>query len=166
MKLLITQGTTPFAQRIAKRFGDERRIRYYFVSSDPIPDVLIRSGSYKEIPAANEATFVHELLKLALDRQVTHLLPLGMDEVLLLTDAKQLFIEYDIQILVPDRAALAGLEVMENPPRQLELVLLEKGLRITQNGQREEPPIDEALSGVFCISDEDIPYLCLINSNS
>lgn len=166
MKLLITQGTAPFAQRVAKHLHQDLGAQVCFASADPIPQVLLDTGHYQQIPAAGHPTFAHEMLKLVLDQEATHLLPLGMEEVVVLAASKLLFNEYDIQVLIPgiDDIDSGDVQVMENPPRQLELLLLDRGQQIgpaSVSADGRQPAFPEKLSGVFCFSDEGEPYLCL-----
>src|SRR5690554_4317281 len=124
--LLITQGLSPFAQRVSKCFEDTKVI---FASGDPIPEVLLKNGKYRQIPAVTHPSFVHELLKCALDVQATQVLPLGREEVFALSSVRPLFDEYGVQLLVPKYTLLAELEILENPPPQFDLDIRTKGDR-------------------------------------
>ena len=110
--ILLTQGTTALAQRVAN--GVLKNWPVILASSDPIPDVLLRSGNVKRIPSANHITFIHELLKLALDQNMHYVLTLDPLEQEQLQNAKPLFNEYDIELL----------EVMTNIDGEYELVRL------------------------------------------
>lgn len=156
MKMLITQGTTAFAQRVAKNFtANHPDARYSFASSAEIPNVLVASGRYKAIPTSDHPAFIHELLKLALDEGADYLLPLGRDEAVGLSGSKLLFREYGIDVLVPDLERIEGLPILENPPRSLELHLLYGSRRPNDSGETAD------LAGVFSYSDDGHPYWCL-----
>lgn len=134
--ILVTQGLKPFAQRVAKLLKD---CTVVFGTADEIPDILLRTANYVAIPSDNKHTYVHEVLKTCLDRRVDVLLPLGLYELRPIAEAKALFSEYGIAIWVPDTPSLVELAIIENPPRELQLVVLSD-----ENGP---------LSGVFARSD-------------
>lgn len=156
--VLITWGTRPFAQRVAKLLPAAQPV--LFCAADELPEVLLRSGNYLRAPRADSPAFVHEMLKICLDNNVKTLIPLGSNELYAMAEARQLFSEYGIAIWVPEVIDLAELAVIENPPRQLPLLLLHKGNTVT--GAREDEQYD-TLSGVFTPSDSgDELALCCI----
>jgi len=55
-----------------------------------------------KIPDENSASFAHELLSLCLSNHISHVIPLKEKEVVALAEAKILFEEYEIQVLIPD----------------------------------------------------------------
>lgn len=155
--VLITQGTRPFAQRVAKLLPAVQTVLF---CADELPVVLLRVGNYFKAPSTDTPAFVHEMLKLCLDNDVDTLIPLGKHELYAMAEARQLFSEYDIAIWVPEVADLTALPVIENPPRQLPLLLLHNGTAIT-------PALYgghfDTLSGVFTPSDSgDELALCCI----
>ncbi len=147
-KVLITQGTRPFAQRVAKLLSAQRVV--WFGAADEIPDVLLRMDSYLKIPRADAQAFAHEILKICLDHEIEILIPLGEHELYPMAEARQLFSEYGIAIWVPGVAQLAELPVIGNPPRQFPLMVLCHGTVVVgaHGGERYG-----ALSGVFTQSD-------------
>lgn len=95
-----------------------------FVSSEEIPTVLLENGRYFKIPKPAETTFVHELLKIALDLQADAILPLSILEIQRMSLETKLFEEYGINIHLPAAAGNGEseeVEVMVNPPRAFEL---------------------------------------------
>ncbi|WP_139378635.1 hypothetical protein [Parapedobacter luteus] len=145
--MLITQGTQPFAQRVANRLPAGQRQHMVFGSADGMPQALLSLENYLEIPKANAPAFAHEMLKICLDRNISALIPLGVNELYPLSEARQLFSEYGIAVWVPALAELAAVAVIKNPPKQLPLLLL-------LDGKIAEPPTvgDKSygtLSGVF-----------------
>lgn len=156
--VLITKGTRPLAQRVAKLLPAGPRI--LFGSSDEVPDVLLRTGNYLRIPRADAAAFVHEVLKICLDREVATLIPLGADELYPMAEARLLFDEYGIAVCVPEKARLTDLVVIENPPRQLPLLVLHDGRPIHDADGAGQY---DGLSGVFTPSDSGDEWaLCCI----
>jgi len=155
-KILITFGTRPLAMRIAKKLGADFEILY--ASSEEIPELLLKSGNYAPIPKGLLPTFAHEVLKLSLDRQIDYVLPLGGFELEALSEAKVLFEEYQISVLVPDKDLLDTIPIMENPPADLSYILLSKGKNLFDSATYEK-----SLDGLFVASDsgEDLALICV-----
>lgn len=155
-KILITFGTRPLAMRIAKRLGSDFEVIY--ASSEDIPELLLKSGNYAKIPKGLLPTFAHEVLKLSLDRQVNYVLPLGGFELEPLSEAKVLFEEYQISVLVPDKDLLETIPVMENPPADLPYKLLVNGRSLL-----DSTILERSLDGLFVTSDsgEDLALICV-----
>ncbi|MFC3196756.1 hypothetical protein ACFOET_03935 [Parapedobacter deserti] len=158
-KVLITQGTRPFAQRVAKLMSPISG-QVLFGSSDDVPNVLLRTGSYLKIPQVNAPAFIHEVLKVCLDRGINTLLPLGIHELYPMAEAQQLFSEYSVAVWVPEVTELDSIPVIKNPPVQLPLIVFKDGVPLgtTQSDDRYR-----RLSGVFSLSDSgDEAALCCI----
>ncbi|RKO70229.1 hypothetical protein D7322_17090 [Sphingobacterium puteale] len=155
-KILITFGTRPLAMRIAKKLAGKFEVLY--ASSEEIPELLLKSGNYESIPKGLLPTFAHELLKLSLDQQVDYVLPLGVFELEPLAEAKVLFEEYQIAVLVPDKDMLGTFPIIENPPAELPYVLLSKG-----NNLLEDDVAENTLDGLLVRSDseEDFALVCV-----
>lgn len=155
-KILITFGTRPLAMRIAKKLAGKFEVLY--ASSEEIPELLLKSGNYESIPKGLLPTFAHEVLKLSLDQQVDYVLPLGVFELEPLAEAKVLFEEYQIAVLVPDKDMLGTFPIIENPPAELPYVLLSKG-----NNLLEDDVAENTLDGLLVRSDseEDFALVCV-----
>ncbi len=157
-KVLITQGTRPFAQRIARLLFTESTV--LFGTADEVPAVLLQTGNYLRIASPNRPTFIHEMLKACLDNEVDVLIPLGKNELYPLAEAKQLFAEYGVTVWVPDTADLQELTIIENPPKQFALLALQGGVAVAdpQHVQRYG-----SLSGIFVPSDsgEEMALCCV-----
>lgn len=157
-KVLITQGTQPFAQRVARQLQEGCLIA--FGAADEMPDVLLRSGNYVNLPNIKSPAYVHGMLKVCLDLQVNILIPLGKHELGRLVEVKALFKEYGIEVLSPEQQVMEALVIIENPPSQLPVVIVQDGRVL--NGA-VAGPIDVRLSGVFMRSDsgEDMALCCI-----
>lgn len=156
--VLITHGIRPFAQRIARTLPIT--YRPLFGSAADIPSVLLDRDNFLSIPHVNESVFIHGVLKRCLDKGISAVIPLGIDELYPLAEARPLFSEYGIDIWVPDVATLAELPVIPNPSTQLPLILLCDGSAIV--GDNGDSRFD-GLSGVFTPSDSgDELALCCI----
>lgn len=121
--ILITHATRPLGLRIAKYL--EQQFVVEKCSSDEIPSVL--QSAYSAVPVATHPTFAHEMLKLALDKNCTYVLPLGQDEIRVLAEAAVLFEEYGVHLLCPLPQFLSEVNVLVDPASNIHLqVLFEK----------------------------------------
>lgn len=124
-RILITFGTRALGQRVAKLL--QAKFDVFFASADEIPNVLLSSGKYIKIPAGLSPTYAHELLKISLDNQIDYILPLGSFEFEPLSESKILFEEYDIQLFVPNKDVLENYMLIENPSKDLPILLILNG---------------------------------------
>jgi len=154
--ILLTQGISPFTQRIAARYFPQWQL--VFASSADIPQPLLDAGHHVAIHNPNHASFIHELLKVCLSQQVGYLLPLDREEAMVLSGAKVLFQEYGIQLLVSDPEIIGGLPEMLQPPRGLELVILSKGEELAPTSGIKK--MNEQYSGIFCFNDDGEGFQC------
>ncbi|MFD2743738.1 MULTISPECIES: hypothetical protein [Sphingobacterium] len=95
--ILLTFGTRPIAQRIAKILSPHHQV--IMATHEPIPSVL--SSTYKAIPNPANPVFAHEMLKLCLDNGIDLILPLGAHEINVLSGAAVLLEEYGIYMVCP-----------------------------------------------------------------
>jgi len=151
--LLITYATRPFSMRIAKSLAS--KFTLLSATSDEIPSVM--AEQYIKIPRGVNPTFAHELLKIALDKGCKYILPMGLDEVQTLSESIILFEEYGIQVLCPNHLALAELEVLENPHKDLELSLLINQYDVLTDEQR---PI--GYNGLGIVSDSGEEFILAV----
>lgn len=159
-RILITFGTRGLGQRIAKLVGNEFEI--FFASSEEIPSLLLNSGKYFKVPTGLQPTYAHEILKISLDHQIDYVLPLGGFEFEPLAAAKVLFAEYDIKVIVPTQDVLHDYFVIENPPKELSLVVLIGGQSLIDDFKTENSGLD----GLFVISDSGDDFaLCAVSKD-
>ena len=157
-KVLITQGTQPFAQRVGKLLDGQYEVCYG--AAGDIPAVLLRNKNYLQLPVHTEAAFEHEVLRTCLDRAVDAVIPLGEKEMDLLGRARQLFTEYGIAIWLPDAAHPSGPGLLKNPDRRFPLVVVDRGV-VMAGEQRSD--LGTTLSGVFAeVNGEKELALCCI----
>lgn len=153
-KILITYGTRPFAQRLGKHLST--KFNCHYASSEAFPDILLK-GNYRKIPTGPNPTFAHELLKLALDEGYQYILPLGKMELQALHEARILFAEYDIEVLLPE--LLDDLLLIENPPAEMDVRIVHHGTDILTGAKIAGEPF----SGAALLSDTgDTPALCIV----
>lgn len=153
-RILITYGTEALAQRIGKLLAGQFEVLY--ASSQAFPDVLLKQ-QYRKLPTAVNPTFVHELLKLALDESITYILPLGKEELPVLQGARVLLEEYDQQLLMP--LDLADTLILERPDKQMPIRLIHAGLDLLTGEQLAA----DSFSGAAVLSDSgENVVLCVI----
>ncbi len=72
-----------------------------------IPELMVKNGTMIKTPSPQSASFAHEMLTLCLDKAITMLLPLRQAELLPLAESRQLFLEFDIQLIIPQTELLS-----------------------------------------------------------
>lgn len=150
--ILITLGTRPFAQRVGKLLSSHYGVVY--ASSEPFPDILLKQH-YHRIPTGTNPTFVHEVLKLCLDKGYQMILPLSKIELQPLHEARILLEEYRITVLLPRN--LEDCFILENPAGPIRV------LKAGKDMLTDERFADADFSGVGMLSDTgEEPILCLV----
>lgn len=155
-KILITYGTRPLSQRVAKRFGS--CFSFLFATSEPFPDVLESKG-YCKIPKSDESSYEHMLLDISLSNDVKYILPMDHSESERLSKVRVLYAEYGIEILIPEvKQDGQYVKICHQPDPNLDLRLIIKGKDVETN--KTEHAID--LSGVFVSGHEGELYKVVI----
>lgn len=152
-RILITSGTTVFAQRMAKYFPT---FDVVFAANDSISSFLLHTGKYFYLPSADDSTYIHELLKLALDKQIDVILPLGLAEAEILSGSKTLFEEYGVAVLVSEPSYIQQTPYLLDPPRALSLFIA--GLESAD--LKDTPTVEAGLGGVLSQNDDGEIYQC------
>ncbi|MFZ4863858.1 hypothetical protein ACL9RF_16925 [Sphingobacterium sp. Mn56C] len=148
-RLLLTYATRPLGIRVANLMAPDFEV--LAATAEDIPSVFI--DKYIPCPAVQSASYVHEMLTLALDHHVAYILPLGLKEIAALGRSMALFEEYGIQVLCPDMEILPSLSILSNPPKALPLHLMANGKDLLEQGLAG-PSISNGL-GVFSDSGEE-----------
>lgn len=94
--VIITKGMSAQAQSHGKTYPDANII---FADSDPVPEVLVNMGKYIQLPDPTSTSFIHILLKYCLDYNASTLVLLSPQELAVVSSQKQLFEEYNIQLI-------------------------------------------------------------------
>lgn len=92
--VIITSGTSAEAQVTARKYPDARIV----FADYSVPEVLVKSGKYVQLPSINSASFIHVLLKICLDHHASVLILLSDEEKSLVEPQKLLFEEFNIQL--------------------------------------------------------------------
>lgn len=152
-RILITCGTTAFAQRIAKYC---QNFEVIFACDDNISTFLLHTGKYFALPKATDTVYIHELLKLTLDQGINWILPLGLAEAEILSGSKVLFEEYDVAVLVSEPSYIQETPYLLDPPRALSVFIT--GLETEVSNA--VPQVADGLKGVFSQNDDGEIYQC------
>lgn len=96
--ILITAANHPLSGLVSLLLQTEENI--IIVDSD--------IDTFK-LPQENSSSYAHEMLSIALSHNITHIIPLKEKEVFALAEAKVLYEEYEIQVLIPDLNQLKNL---------------------------------------------------------
>jgi hypothetical protein len=99
MYTLITAANSAQAYSLKSKLGsDNILLGDYF----DLPDMMLRSGKMLELPDPQNSSYTHQMLALCLDKNVNNIYALRKAEADQLLNAKTLFSEYGIGILVAD----------------------------------------------------------------
>jgi hypothetical protein len=101
LNILITAASTAQAHKLS-RFVDARE-KVFLGDSEDLPGISLGNKLFTKIPPSNSASFSHLLLAICLDLNINQVFPLKKAEVLALAEARQLFDEYGIKVMVPER---------------------------------------------------------------
>ena len=94
--VIITAGTSSRSQSPARAYQQHNVI---FADFLPIPSPLLSSGRFVQLPDVGAAHFIHELLKVCLDREADILVVQSPEEAKVLAGQELLFEEYNIEVI-------------------------------------------------------------------
>ncbi|MEO6521451.1 MAG: hypothetical protein ABIN91_07235 [Mucilaginibacter sp.] len=151
MNVLITAANSAQAQQLKNILAiDDVILGDHY----DMPELLVKSGKMVVTPNPKSSAFVHQMLALCLDKQIDKLYPLRRAELLPLAEARQLFEEFDITLVVPSVNTIAN-----NIPHKViggRVVIVEKG-RVVEGDFLNAVALlqDKTLNGVFKVNTED-----------
>lgn len=96
MAILITSAAESAAFRLERILCKSDVI---FADQQPLP--LLSGRLFLQIPSPDSGTFTHEILKICMDYGVNEIYPLKDGEIRELSNARQLFEEYGIKLMIP-----------------------------------------------------------------
>ena len=100
MNILITAAVTAQAYQLKRIL--EYSDTVFLGDSVDLPN-LGGDTRFVKIPVSDSSSFAHLLLTLCLDLQIEKVYPLRKNELIALAEARQLFDEYGIIVMVPDK---------------------------------------------------------------
>jgi hypothetical protein len=98
MKTLITAGTTARAFALGNEQATSVPVMFGDNPNFPVPSFM--KERFITIPPPEKETFIHELLTLCLDHDISKVYPLRKEEQVLLQTASQLFSEFGVEISI------------------------------------------------------------------
>jgi hypothetical protein len=151
MSTLITAANSAQAQQLKNILAIDDVV---LGDHHDIPDLLVKLGKMVVTPNPKSAAFVHQMLALCLDKQIHKLYPLRRSELLPLAEARQLFEEFDIMLMVP------SIDIINN---NIPHAVIDSHIVIVENGRVVEGDFldavallqDKTINGVFKVNTED-----------
>lgn len=107
MNILITAASFAQAYQLQRSLNTNDVV--FFADSVDLPQVMLKDKKFVKIPSGESSSFSHLLLTICLDLQIEKVYPLRKTEILALAEARQLFDEYGIKLMVPDKSLIMGL---------------------------------------------------------
>ena len=95
MNILITTSNSAEAHRLKNNLKAAHIILGDYAD---MPEFMLTSGKIIKLPNPSSIAYAHQILALCLDNSIDTIYPLQPDEARLLTEARQLFKEYNIDI--------------------------------------------------------------------
>ena len=99
MNVLITGASGAQAYKLEKEISNAHTI--IFADSFDLPAAMLKSRKFIKIPDDSSVSFSHQLLTICLDLNIQQVFPLRRLEIMALAEARQLFDEYGIKVMVP-----------------------------------------------------------------
>lgn len=94
--VLITAANTAAAYRLKNSLpGSDVLLGDYM----EVPEIMLSSGKILRLPKPSSETYIHDLLALGLDKQLSAVYLLRKEEQDAAANAKQLFDEFEIQLI-------------------------------------------------------------------
>lgn len=97
MSILITAANSASAHRLKSKLTSDDVVLGDYLD---LPDFMVKTGKMIRLPNPNSNTYTHEMLALCLDNAFSTVYPLNEQEAGLLLESRQLFKEYDIDIVI------------------------------------------------------------------
>lgn len=113
MNILITAASTAHAYQLLGLLGLENNVT--LADSFDLPAFMLKNKKFMKIPSGDSGTFAHELLTTCLDLGIHRIFALRPAEVRALAEARTLFSEYEIDVMVPPLVLLEKLEMKSGP---------------------------------------------------
>lgn len=155
MAVLITGAAAAGAYRLQRTLELGQVI---FADQQDLPKALFSTTQFFQVPHGNSSSFAHQILRLALDHSIDMIFPLRRDEIIALSEAKKLFEEYAIDIIVPDSGEITAL-LKNSTSAGDEIVVVKDGMLLS--GQFLEQNDLPALTGLFICPSEQYTELKL-----
>lgn len=148
MGVMITGAASAAAFRLNRILGFEE---VTFADHFDLPQSVFKETRFLRIPEGSSQAFAHQLLKICLDNHIEMVFPLRRTELRPLAEARVLFEEYGIKVIVPEGPALDQMPI--SPSQEDDFMILSDGLIL--GGQFMELTHLPGNTGIFTINNED-----------
>jgi hypothetical protein len=98
VKVLITSANSAAAYQQKNKLNTDDVILGDYME---LPELMLKSGKMIHLPDPKSGSFAHQMLTLSLDSGIEAIYPLRREEITLLKEAEQLFLEFNIEIIFP-----------------------------------------------------------------
>ena len=103
---MITGAVAAQAYQLHRHLDNADEV--FFADSADVP-MLSKNSKFLKIPFGDSSAFAHSLLSICLDHGIQKVYPLRKSELLPLAEARTLFDEYGIQLIVPEKDLISSL---------------------------------------------------------
>lgn len=145
---MITGAASAAAFRINRILGFDEVI---FADHLDLPLSVFKETRFLKISEGNSSAFAHQLLKICLDNHIEMVFPLRRAELKALAEARILFEEYGIKLIVPDSTGLDQIPISNSAEK--DFMILSEGMIL--GGQFMELTHLPGNTGIFTIDNED-----------
>ncbi len=160
MPVLITAASHAEAFKLERLLQNPDII---FADHQDISHLKYSGKNCIQIPAGNSPSYAHQILSLSLDLGLDKIYPLYFNEVKALAEAKLLFAEYGIVLMVPDKDFFTDFKETDLSTEG-ELIIIENGKIFPEKSSVTLP----ATTGIFIHKNEEssgTPKLFAINES-
>ena len=149
MPVLITAASHSQAYKLERLLSLSEVI---FADHQELPQLAYPGKKLMKIPAGSSPSYAHEMLDLALNSGITRIFPLYHAEILPLSEARQLFAEYGISVIVPSVLWVKKHSNFESSQAG-ELLVLEGGQVVAGTLPAHVLLPEEGLTGIFLMQE-------------
>ena len=123
MSVLITAASHAEAYKLERLLQIPGVI---FADNQELPHLAFSGKQFLRIPKGDSASYAHEMLDLALNNGISRIFPLASEELMPFAEARQLFFEYGISVMVPSVLWLKA-QVTTSKKSSSQPVVIERG---------------------------------------
>jgi hypothetical protein len=145
MSILITAANSAQAYRLKSLLGKSENV--FLGDYMDLPELMVKNGTMLKTPRPDSPSYAHEMLTLCLDNGINMVFPLRQAELLPLAEARVLFLEFDVQLIIPKTEQIKP----EPHTREGSIIVMNRSEVIA--GDREMKHSHELTDGIFSIDD-------------
>lgn len=107
MNILITAAATAQAHQLLRTLNTTENV--FFADSVELPQIMLKDKKFLKTSPGDSPSYAHLLLTSCMDLQIAKVYPLRKAEIIALSEARQLFDEYGIEVMVPEKSIVPAL---------------------------------------------------------